>query len=146
MTEQLRFDDVDSLPSAAEKGLTSHTQADLAESEHDVQSDADSSNGPVRPGSDAPLYDQLMWAIREAFPGVEKRPDRNAVRRRARRHSILKLEGRTIGYVNGRGNILRIDLPRARGETKWTYVTITNPAQIPTAIKFLQRYAEEAAT
>jgi len=86
--------------------------------------------------ADQPLRDQLMDALREEFPGIEARVDRS----RSGRYLILRYEGKTVGYVNGRGK-LRVQSPNADRD-----VLIVHPLQIGVGVDFVGHYVREAAT
>jgi hypothetical protein len=83
------------------------------------------------------LGDELITAIKDQIPDLTLTVDRS----KSGRYVILKRRGKTIGYINGKLKY-RIDSPRLDRK-----ILITNPAQIPVAIEFLESYLpEEAAT
>ena len=79
------------------------------------------------------LYDQLIWAVRDAFPGIETLVDRKQPGSSGR-NIILKYNGKTIAYLNGKRKF-RIDSPRLDRK-----VLITHPAQIVVAVEFVGSY------
>jgi hypothetical protein len=93
--------------------------------------------------TDLPLYDQLMDAIEQSFPDVTSSMDRHT---QGGRYAILKINGKTIAYVNNKSSSrsLRVDGAK-KVNGSFPNVLIANPVQIPVAIEFIEQYAKEAA-
>lgn len=84
------------------------------------------------------LYGELIEAIRIAVPDATIHMDKSTS---GGTWSIVKLNGKTLGYVNGKVK-LRIDSPKIDRK-----VLIVHPAQIPVGVEFIQSYIpQEAAT
>ena len=86
--------------------------------------------------ADVSILDLVIQAIREAIPNVNVSLDR-LKEARGNQYFIVKLNGRTIGYVNGK-NKIRIDSPRLDRR-----IVICNPAQVKYGVEFVQQYAKE---
>ena len=83
------------------------------------------------------LYNELIEAIKEEIPEATMNVDKSV----SGTSIIVKQDGKTLGYVNGKGKF-RIDSPKLDRK-----VLITHPAQIPVAIEFLRSHIrQEAAT
>ena len=80
------------------------------------------------------LWDKMINAVREEIPEAETFVDKS----QSGRYVIVKVNGKTVGYVNGKRK-LRVDSPRLDRK-----VLIVNPVQIPVAIEFLRGYTEAA--
>lgn len=80
------------------------------------------------------MFSQVVQAVRDELPEVELLSDRHS----AKRYYIAKVNGKTIGYIQGQ-NSVRVEAREIRRR-----VIICHPAQIPVAVDFLRQ--EVAAT